>query len=184
MIINSRSNNFWFTWGRGFFSHDVVEKYEPYVKRNFMPYDTVDNFMAASIQSITFPTLAMDPVQQTRLYGKKQEYKNSVPVRDLFNREITITMKSYEGYINYWIFLESMMEYLDFEEPNPKMYFDDFQLRLLDQEGRVVNTCKFKGMFFRSLSEISLSYSDNNPDFRTFSATFGFFQMDTFLDND
>ncbi len=184
MIINSRSTNFWFLWGKGFFPAEIVTKYTPYIRRHPIPYDTMDNFMSSSIQSLTFPTLSMDPVQQTRLYGKKQEYKSSTPVKDLINREITITMKSFEGYINYWIFMETMLQYLSFDEPNPKMYFDDFQLRLLDQEGRGVSACKFKGLYFKSLSEISLSYSDNNPDFRTFSATFGYFEMQIFVDND
>jgi hypothetical protein len=184
MIINSRSTNFWFLWGKSFFPEAVVTKYTPYIKRHYTPYDSMDNFMSSSIQSLTFPTLTMDPVQQTRLYGKKQEYKSSVPVKDLINREITLTMKSFEGYINYWIFMETMLAYLDFAEPTPKMYFDDFQLRLLDQEGRVVNSCAFKGVYFKGLSEISLSYSDNNPEFRTFNATFGYFEMKIFIEND
>lgn len=182
MIINSRSTNFWFTFPKGFFSDAVVEKYEAYVKRHYLPYDTVENFMASSIQSVTFPTISMDPVQQTRLLGNKQEYKNSTPIKDLFTREMTVTMKSFEGYINYWIFMESVLEYLNFD--NKKLYLDDFGLRVLDQEGRTVTTCQFKGVYFKSLSEISLSFSDNNPDFRTFTSTFGFLKMDIFLDND
>src|ERR1035437_7006644 len=138
MIINSRSSNFLFTFPKGFFSKSIVDKYKPYVFRNFLPYDTLENFMAAQIQSVTFPTISMDPVMQTRNLGKKQEYKNSVPIADLFARDLQITFRSLDGYINYWIFMENALEYLSFE--NKQQYFDDLQMRFLDQEGHVVIT--------------------------------------------
>jgi hypothetical protein len=182
MIINSRSSNFLFTFPKGFFSPHVLKKYTPYVKRNFLPYDTLDNFMSAQIQSVTFPTLSMEPVQQTRYLGKKQEYKNSVPVKDLFTRDLSVTFKSLDGYINYWIFLENALEYLCFD--NKTLYFDDLQMRFLDQEGHVTTTTQYKGTYFKGLSEVSISYSSNNPDFATFTASFGFFSMDISVDHD
>jgi len=182
MIINSRSSNFLFTFPKGFFCKAVIDKYEHYVKRNYLPYDTLEHFMAAQIQSVTFPTLSMDPVQQTRYLGKKQEYKNSVPISDLFTRDLQVTFKSLDGYINYWIFLDNALEYLSFE--NKIQYFDDLQMRFLDQEGHVVLTTQYKGTYFKGLTEVTLSYSDNNPDFKTFTASFGFFKMDVFIDHD
>lgn len=182
MIINSRSSNFLFTFPTGFFSDEIVNKYTPYVKRNFLPYDTIHNFMVAQIQSVTFPTLNMDPVQQTRTYGKKQEYKNSVPIQDLFTRDLTVTFKTLDGYINYWIFLENALYYLNFG--NKQLYFDDLQMRFLDQEGRVILTTKYSGTYLKGISEVTLSYSDNNPDFKTFTASFGFFKMDIIVEND
>ena len=182
MIINSRSSNFLFTFPKGFFSNSIICKYTTYVKRNFLPYDTLENFMAAQIQSVTFPTISMDPVQQTRNLGKKQEYKNSVPIADLFTRDLQITFKTLDGYINYWIFLENALEYLSFE--NKDLYFDDLQMRFLDQEGHVVVTTQYKGTYFKGMTEITASYSDNNPDFKTFTASFGFFKMDILIDHD
>lgn len=182
MIINSRSSNFLFTFPKGFFSKAIIDKYTPYVKRNPLPYDTLENFMAAQIQSVTFPTISMEPVRQTRLYGKSQEYKNSVPIGDLFTRDLSITFKTLDGYINYWIFLENALEYLNFQ--NKTLYFDDLQMRFLDQEGHVVIATQYKGSYFKGMTEVTLSYSDNNPDFKTFTATFGFFKMDIFVDHD
>jgi len=147
-----------------------------------LPYDTLENFMAAQIQSVTFPTINMDPVQQTRNLGKQQEYKNSVPIVDLFTRDLTVTFKTLDGYINYWIFLDNMMEYLKFD--NKQLYFDDLQMRFLDQEGLVVLTTQYKGTYFKGMTEVTASYSDNNPDFKTFTCSFGFFKMDIFIDHD
>ena len=55
---------------------------------------------------------------------------------------------------------------------------------MLNQEGFVVNTNVFKGMYVKNLSEISLSASDNNPEFHTFSALFGFYSFDTKIEHD
>ncbi len=125
----------------------------------------------------------MDPVSQRRLRGKQQEYKNSVPLEDLVNREITISMKTYDGYVNYWIFLENIMEYLSFD--NNEEYLTDLQMRFIDQDGRALLTTQFKKPLFKSMSEISLNnYADTTPDFRTFNAVFGFYSMNTFIEHD
>ena len=181
-IINSRSSNFIFVFPKGFFVKKIVDKYTPYVKRHPLPYDTIDTFMSAQIQSISFPSINMDPVSQTRYRGKQQEYKNSVPIADLFTRDVEITFKTLDGYINYWIFLENMLEHLDFQ--NKEQYLDDLQMRFLDQEGRVVMGIKYIKPVFTGMSEISLSYSDNNPEFKTFSARFSFFKMDLSIEHD
>lgn len=182
MIINSRASNFVLTFPKGFFTDFIECKYLPYVKRLPLPYDTVTNLMASTIQSVNFPSLTMDPVSQTRLYGKKQEFKNSTPIADLFTKDLTVTFKTLDGYINYWIFLENALQYLAFD--NREQYTDDLQLRFLSQEGHVITTTVFKGIYFKGLSEIILSYSDNNPEFKTFDASFGFFKMDVLIEKD
>jgi len=182
MMINSRAANFQFIFPKGFFTKDTVDKYDQYIKRLLIPYDTLANYMSSTIQSMTFPSLNMDPVTQTRNLGKKQEYKNSVPIPDLFTREIDVTFKTIDGYINYWIFLNNIIDYLNFD--NPRVYVDDLIVRFLDQTGMVITSVVFKGVYFKSLSELQMSYSDNNPDFKTFTSTFGFFSMDIIIEKD
>jgi hypothetical protein len=129
--------------------------------------------MNAQVQAVTFPALAMDPVEQTRKYGKKQDYKNSVPFQDLFSRDMTVTIKTLDGYINYWIFMDNAIEYFKFfDGANTNKYFEDLHIRFLSQEGHVVNTVRFHGVILTGISEIQASYSDNNPEFKTFEASF------------
>ena len=48
--------------------------------------------------------------QQTRIYGKKQEYKDPTPVEDLFTREFTLTFKMADAFLNYWIFVDNSLQ--------------------------------------------------------------------------
>jgi len=184
MIINSRSSNFIFNFPNGFFHPDIEEKYKPYVMRMpGLPWDTVTNMMNAHVQSITMPSLSMSPVSQTRKGGKQQTYKSAQPVPDYFTKEMTVTMKALDGYINYWIFLENTLNHLDLVD-EPALYFDDLFIRVIDQEGYVLQTLRFEKPMLTSLSEISLSYSDNNPDFKTFDCTFTYNAMELIIEHE
>lgn len=178
-IVNARSNQFIFKFPKGWFPKSVTDKWDPYTLRLPIPLERTEDLMTSSIQSVTFPTVSMDPVSQTRKLGKQQQYKNSVPVQDLFTREVTVTFRLLEGHVNYWVMLDTVLCYLNFQ--GEELYMDEMYLQALDQEGHVVNTVRFDKVFFLNMSEISLSYSDNNPDFKSFSCVFGFNWMEIFV---
>lgn len=177
MIINSRSSNFVFNFPVDFFGEAIEKKYSKYVRAMpGLPWDTVTNMMNAHVQSISMPSLSMTPVQQTRHLGKQQTYKSGQPVPDYFSKEMTVTMKALEGYINYWIFLDNTLNFLDLSDK--RLYFQDLFVRVLNAEGYVIQTVRFEKPMLTSLSEISLAYSDNNPDFKTFDCTFTYNAID------
>lgn len=182
MIINSRSSNFIFNFPKGFFHPDIEKKYTPYVMRMSLPWDTVTTMMNAHVQSITMPALNMTPVSQTRRIGKEQLYKSGQPVPDYFTKEMTVTMKAVDGYINYWIFLENLLYYLDLSDE--RLYFDDIYVRVIDQEGHVLQTVRFEKPMITNMSEITLSYSDNNPEFSTFTCTFTYNALELMVEHD
>jgi hypothetical protein len=183
MILNSRSSNFLFNFPVGFFSKDIEQKYIGYVRAiPGLPWDTVTNMMNAHVQSITMPSLSMDTVAQTRKLGKQQTYKSGQPVPDYFSKEMTVTMKAVEGYINYWIFLDNTLRFLDLSDK--RLYFDDIYVRILNDKGYVIQTIRFEKPMLTGLSEISLSYSDNNPEFKTFDCTFTYNAIDFIIETD
>jgi hypothetical protein len=178
-IVNARSNQFIFRFPKGWFPKQVTDKWDPYVLRLPVAFESTEAIMTYSIQSVTFPTITMDAVAQTRRLGKQQEYKNSKPIQDLFNREITVTFRLLEGHVNYFVMLDTVLCYLNFDDD--QLYMDEMYLQALDQEGHVVNTVRFDKVYFKNMSEINLAYSDNNPDFKSFSVTFGFNWMEIFV---
>jgi hypothetical protein len=180
MLLNVRQSGFIFNFPPDFFSPEIKEKYKKYYQSLILPYDTIDEFMSATIQSIDFPGWAMEPAVQTRLFGKKQEYKNAIQPVDLFTREFTLTFKLTDAYLNYFIFLENATKYLDFSNKQPT--FSPMRLSLLDNEGYLVSSIIFKRPILKSQDGFKLSYSSATPDFATFTAKFVYFDFDIELD--
>jgi hypothetical protein len=171
MLLNSRQNGFIFNFPKGFFSTSLEEKYHAYVKRMPIPYDTLKDFMNATIQQVSFPTFqGIDHVEQTRPGGYRQNYKSSTNIQNLIRRDFSVTFKLGEGLINYWIMYESMVEFLDFQ--NEEQYLPDLGLRLLDHEGIIMASVQFQQPIYTSLTETQLNYSSTTPQFQTFSVGF------------
>jgi hypothetical protein len=183
MLLNVRQNGFLFLFPPTFFNKEVTEKYKKYYQSLILPYDTIEDFMTSTLQSIDFPGWQMTPAQQTRLLGKKQDYKNSVQIPDLFTREFTLTFKLTDAYLNYFIFLENSLEYLDFKNKEQPT-FDPMRLSLLDNQGYLIASIIFKRPILKSLDGLKFSYSSGTPEFRTFQAKFVYFDFDVELDFD
>jgi len=170
MLLNPKHSSFYFNFPKGFFSPRVVDKYLPYIKKQPIPFDNIQDYVNSTIQSISFPGINMDTVEQVRVLGKKIGYKSSTPVQDLFSKEFSMNFKHVDGFINYFIMLDTILDFLDFE--NPELFVEDLSLRILDSEGNVVESLKFKETMYTSLSNIDFNYSNNNPQFSTFSLGF------------
>lgn len=182
MILNARNNSFVFLLPENFFADEIKEKYKAYYKSLILPYDTIDEFMSSTVQQIEFPSWSMDPVAQTRTLGKRQEYKSSKPVKDLFKREITITFKLTDAYLNYFIFLENSLNFLDFDNKDQTM--GPIRLLLLNNEGYAISSLIFKRPILKSQTGIKLSYSSVTPDFNTFDVSFQYFDFKLEVDFD
>ena len=159
MILNAIQNGFLFHFPKTFLQPTVIEKYKGYIKRIPVPYDTINDYLNATIQSVNFPTLrTIDTTEQIRPGGFKQTYKSST------------TFKLAEGFINYWLMYDNIIHFLDFN--NKEAYFDDFRLLLLDNDGIIMSTVLLQQPLVTQLSEIQLNYSSTTPNFSTFSVGF------------
>jgi hypothetical protein len=170
MILNPKASSFYFNFPKGFFSDRVIEKYTKYIERQPIPFDNVQTYVNSTIQSITFPSLSIDTVEQVRSLGKKINYKSSTPIQDLFSKDINVNFKAADGYVNYFIMLDTLLDFLNFA--NPKVFIPVLPLRILDGEGNVVFSVQFEEVIFSSFSGVELSYTNNNPTFTSFSLGF------------
>lgn len=180
MLLNVRQNGFLFSFPPDYFNDRVKEKYKKYYQSLILPYDTINDFMSSTIQSIDFPGWQMTTAQQTRVLGKKQDFKNSVPIADNFTREFTITFRMTDAYLNYFIFLENSLDFLNFE--NKQQKFSPMRLSLLDNQGYLVSSIIFNEPILKGQDGFKLSYSSSVPEFKTFQAKFVYFDFDIELD--
>lgn len=182
MILNARNNSFVLFFPPNFFAEQVQEKYKKYYRSLILPFDNISDFMSSTIQQVDMPGWNMDLAQQTRQFGKRQEYKSAEPIADLFKREFTITFKMADAFMNYWIFLDNALNFLDFD--NPTQTLEPFRLSFLNNEGYLVSSVLFKNPILKGQSDIKLSYSSITPEFKIFTATFQYFEFDISIDFD
>ena len=64
MILNSKNNQFIFKLPKGFIYPDIEEKYNFYLKRLPTPFETITDYVNHTIQSVTFPAVNSDEVEQ------------------------------------------------------------------------------------------------------------------------
>lgn len=157
-----------------FFNPALKETYKSYVKQMLLPYETLDDFMSSSIQSISFPGWDMSMPQQTRKYGKEQDFKSAKPVEDLLEREMTVTFQITDGFVNYFIFMDNAVKYLDFRNESKNMYFDVMRLGWLSREGYLLGYIDMKMVVLHGMSNFKLSYAAQAQEFNTFDAKFKF----------
>lgn len=169
MILNSKNSNFIVRFNRGFIYPDIAKRYETYLKRLPIPYESVQDYLTASVQAVTFPALAVEPVEQT-LYEDPHTSKGGRRFETYLDRTFTITFKTYEGYINYWIMFDLFRAYYDLD--NKQEYLTDINLTFLDHTGFEFITIDFNQIVLTDISELELNYSSNTADFKTFTAGF------------
>lgn len=170
MILNARANSFYFNFPKGFFPGVVEAKWVDYLKKQPTPYDTLTSFMNSTIQSVGFPGMSIDLVSQTKNLGKQINYQSATPVQDLFTRDFDVTFRIGEGFVNYFIMLETVLDKLAFQ--NDTLFIPILPLRILDNEGNVVTSVIFKEVNITSVSQLNLNYTQNAPQVYTFSVGF------------
>jgi len=166
MILNSKNNNFVIRFPQNFFYPSIVDKYTTYLKRLPQPYESVADYMSASIQAVTFPSLNAETVEQV-LYEEPVTAKGGKRIERYLDRSITLTLKSYEGWINYWIFFDQMFAYWDLD--NKEKYLPELTVSFLDQTGFEFVAINFQQITMTGISELELNYASNTAEFRNFS---------------
>lgn len=172
MYLDSRHSGFILLFPPTFFDPVLKKIYKSYVKQMMLPYETLDDFMSSTVQQASFPGWDMSMPRQIRKYGAEQDFKNAKQVKDLFEREITVTFQIVDGWMNYFIFIDNALRYLDFE--NKTQYFDVMRLGWLSREGYLLGYMDMRKVILHGMSGFKLSYSAQAQEFNTFDVKFKF----------
>jgi hypothetical protein len=111
MILNSRQNGFLINLPQDFFNAEVQTRYDKYYRNLLLPYKSISDFMASTIQGVNFPGLTTVLPTQIRTLGKIQEVQSAKPIADMFTRDLKLTFKLTDAYLNYFIFLDNTLNY-------------------------------------------------------------------------
>lgn len=174
MVLNNLSQSFVIYFGMNYFYPEVNDHWLPVIKKMYLPYRTVEDFMNSQIQTITFPAIDMPAVTQG--HWQYENYKrNGKTLDQLTQKDSTgnITFKLTESYISYFIMREQLdlyLKYYDIQE----LYFSPIAVSLLDDAGIETVSYRYVQVTPISLSELSLSYAARLGTYSTFSMSFRF----------
>lgn len=181
MILNSRNNLYDFRFPRKFIPDEVSDKYRPYLNRvpGSLLADPID-YVNYSIQGINIPGISFDPTTQADNDGTIRYHRGAVPIQNTITREFTVTMQLLDGFINYWIMMDTLLYYYARSTKEP--YTQPLTLRVLDAEGASVAYMEFQKPIMNSINELSLNMAQNVAEFNTFEVTFFYNKLDLRLE--
>lgn len=179
MILNAKNNQFVFYFGPNFWCDEVKTKYAEFYKSLLLPYDNIEDYMMSTLQSINFPGIKIDPVKQIGTYGRERNYKGSEQIKDTMEKKCTLTFRLSEGFMNYIIFYNNFVRFLDFKNKaqNDEMY----TLGVLNNEGFLVSTLKFYYPYITGISDLSLDYTSADNTMNKFTVSFVYNDWDIFF---
>lgn len=170
----NRKDLFYVQFGKWFIPTDIDTFYMPYIERMPTYIDSSRILVESSLQSIKLPSFAYQPVNQITkdTYNKNStssNYRTSINMQENSDKTITLNFKTLNGYINYWILLDTFFYHNDMKNGNT--FIGDISVYLLDVEGSIMFTRIFRDCIFNEISEIEMAYSENVQTFEIFSIT-------------
>jgi hypothetical protein len=167
MLLDARNNLFEFHFPRNFIPKEIADKYKPYLNR--MPGNVIEDpldFLNYTIQSVNLPGMGFEPVVQAQYPGRNISWRDTKPSQELFQKEFTVTFQLVDGYINYWMMMDTLNYYYKFS--NGQKFIEDLNLRMLDAEGHILVTAAIKRPLLKNIGELSMSFASNVAEFSTF----------------
>lgn len=181
MLLNNLDQNFVIALDFNWFYPDVSQKWMPILHRMYLPYLTLEDFFNAQIQSINFPGLSSSNVsQQGRLY--KIQKRPSFQEDQLVDKTLTLTVKTAESYISYFVARHQYQLFLRLGQLTP-LYLPNITVSLLDDGGfETVSYC-YQQLTPTSIGDLSMSYAARLGQFNTFTWSFSYNYYDVYIRN-
>jgi len=169
MRLNSTNNKFIFNFPVNFIPDWLSKDLQNVMDKNFIAYESVLEYINATIKELVFPGMSFDAVEQKIRYGKTIAHKPSKNIYDTFTNEIDITFRSVDSNLNYFILVQILTEfYLNTKEE----YTSDFSIDILDHHGDKTYTILFQEVLLKSIGENRMGYQMYDISEKLFTITF------------
>lgn len=175
MRISSQNSQFIFLLPVDFITPRLYQKFQKFLDSNHMPYDNVLDYINSTIKEFVFPSISYENVEQRIKYGKKLTHRSSANIYDTFQQELDITFRSVDSHANYFMLMEIFQEHY---QTAKRSWIPYLTLHILDKNGDLIYTVVFKNNLLKTLSELRLTYQNQDFSEKQFSVTFKFNYLD------
>jgi len=166
MLLNAISSQFVVLFPQNFFYEEIRKKWNPIVKRLKLPYESIEDYINASVQSMSFPAVDLNNVEQGQ--GQfKITYRGGKELEPILDKNLNITFKLSEGFISYWILFEQIEMYREYAPTVP--FWPPMYVSFLDHRGFELMVFSFEKIVPTSLSQLDISYAKTVAEFSTFN---------------
>ena len=165
-ILNSKINMFQVWFPRNFFYPEIEQRWTPVVKRLKLQYQTLEDFVNATVQSVSFPEMTLNPVAQPQSQFNIK-YRGGKELEPILDKNLTVTFKLIEGFITYWMFFDQIEMYQKYVESNP--FWPSMHISFLDHHGFELLAFEFEKIVPTGMSQFNLNYSTVAAEFNTFT---------------
>ena len=170
-ILNAKLNQYAIWFPRDFFYPEVIEQWTPVVKRLKLQYQTLEDFINATVQSVTFPEITLAPVTQPQTMYQIR-YPGGKELEPILDKNLTITFKMIEGFITYWMLFDQIELFQLYSDKSP--FWPSMYVTFLDHHGFELMTFEFQKIIPLGMTQFNISYATVASEFSTFSLNLGY----------
>lgn len=172
MRISSQSNGFIYQLPSDFIPMEVVSQYNAIIKKNWIQYDNILDYLNSTIKSVSYPGISLDVVSQPMIRGKMRYQYAAKNVQDIFStNEISVVFRSVDNDLNYMIIYDIFIKhYLD----TSKLHINPFMITQIDIHKDALYTTIFSEILLIGLSDNLFDYSQQRINAKEFTLTFKF----------
>jgi len=138
--------------------------------KNLIPYNSVGDYINATIKDIVFPSLSFGSVEQELYHGKKINFREAGNVMDKYQNELDVTFRSVDSHLSYFIIMHVLTDFYMSKDN----YLDHLAIKVLDKDGDLIYTLLLKDIIYKSLSELRMAYYATDFNEQTFVVQFSY----------
>ena len=172
MLLNSLSQAFVVSFDLNFFYPSINEYYIPEMRRQWLCYNTVEDFMNSQISSVTFPGFSTQNVQQNIGLNPIQK-RPAKQTDEVIDKTLTLTIKTTESLLSYFICRSQYSEFIKLGR-YMSLYMPDIRISLLNDGGFETFTYVYHQLTPTNISQLELSYAARLGSFNTFTWQFSY----------
>ncbi len=178
MYGDATPDGFRFYFPKSFIDDSVKEMFKGYNQAMELPFDDIVDYINSTIIGVDIPGLKDDGSgSQSYEQGRTKQYKGSLPPEEGISKSISVTFKTKESRINWFIMYMQMREFLNWNRPPEKNFLPSVFYQELDEEDRIILEVIFSNIRIVSISDMNASVQDNGIVSKDFTVTLKYLKI-------